>query len=267
MSKRMDVESITLQIQGTIGRHIVVEQEGRERYPILTPFTMEDGDHYNIVLRGHENTQTWVLTDEGDTLMHLSYWMDYASLKKGTRQEVINRVLSQFGIENREGELRLEVQYDEISSAVFSFLQALTRITDVSYLSREQVRATFLEDFREFMREHVPSDRLTFDYNHPVYDRQRLYTVDALVNHRDVPLYVFAIGSDDSCRDVTIKLHTYQSWAIDFQSVAIFEDQQNIARSVLARFSDVADKQFSSLVSSEAQITDYLKKQLSNSQR
>jgi len=258
----MDIETITQTIQQSIGHQIVVEQEGVERYPILTPFMMEDGDHYNIVLRGHEGTTNWVLTDEGNTLMHLSYWMDYSSLKKGTRQEVINRVLKQFDIENREGELRLETSFNELSSAIFSFLQALTRITDVTYLSKEQVRATFMDDFREFMREQIPADRLTFDYNHPKYDRQKLYTVDALVNHRDVPLYVFAIGSDDRCRDVTINLHTYQSWKIPFQSVAIFEDQQNIGRSVLARFSDVADKQFSSLVSSEAQIADYLKKQL-----
>lgn len=258
----MDVEAISRKVQEAIGHQIIIEQEGNERFPILTPFMMEDGDHFNIILRGHENGQSWVLTDEGNTLLHLSYWMDYGSLKKGTRQEVINRVLSQFGIENREGELRLETPFDGLSSAIFSFLQALTRITDVTFLSREQVRATFMEDFREFMREHVPSDRLTFDFNHPVRDRQKLYTVDAQVNHRDIPLYVFAIGSDDRCRDVTINLHTYHTWNIEFQSVAIFEDQQSIGRSVLARFSDVADKQFSSLVSSEAQIIDYLKKQL-----
>lgn len=258
----MDVEVIAREIQESMGHQIAVEQEGMQRYPILTPFTMEDGDHYNIILQGHEDAQNWVLTDEGDTLMHLSYWMDYSSLKNGTRQEVINRVLSQFGIENREGELRLETPFDGLSSAIFSFLQALTRITDITYLSKEQARATFMEDFREFMLEHVPSERLTFDYNHPAYDKQKLYKVDARVNHRDVPLYVFAIGSDDRCRDVTINLHTYHSWNIEFQSVAIFQDQTSIARSVLARFSDIADKQFSSLVSSEAQIIDYLRKQL-----
>ncbi|MBC8099611.1 MAG: hypothetical protein H7Y11_09215, partial [Armatimonadetes bacterium] len=91
---------------------------------------------------------------------------------------------------------------------------------------------------------------------------QSIYPVDAVVNHRDVPLYVFAINGNDRCRDATIKLHTYRSWGIRFHSVTIFENQQDIARSVLARFSDVADKQFSSLISSEPQIKRYLAEQL-----
>jgi len=258
----MSTQELNQNVQQAIGRQVVVEQEGKDRFPVLTPFTMDDGDHFNIVLQGVEGQQQWVVTDEGDTLMHLSYWMDYSSLKKGTRQQVIERVLGQYGIENRDGELRLEIPYSELSSAIFTFLQALTRITDITYLSREQARATFLEDFREFMRRTVPEDRLVFDYNHPQFDRQRIYTVDALVNHRDMPLYVFAVGSNDRCRDVTINLHTYKSWKIRFQSVAIFEDQKSIARDVLARFSDVADKQFSSLISSEAQIRLYLREQL-----
>jgi hypothetical protein len=141
-------------------------------------------------------------------------------------------------------------------------LQALTRVTDITYLSKEQARATFIEDFRELMRATVPENRLTFDYHHPQFDQKRIYTVDALVNHRDVPLYVFAIGNNDRCRDVTINLHTYKTWKIRFQSVAIFEDQQSISRDVLARFSDIADKQFSSLISSEPQIKNYLTEQL-----
>lgn len=50
----MDVQILNQTVQETIGRQVIVEQEGRDRYPVLTPFTMDDGDHYNIVLRGLE---------------------------------------------------------------------------------------------------------------------------------------------------------------------------------------------------------------------
>jgi hypothetical protein len=254
----MDIQALNEALQKAVGRQVSVEQEGQGRYPVLTPFTMDDGDHFNIVMQGEVETDRWVVTDEGDTLMHLSYWLDYAALKRGTRQTLIENILSQYGVENREGELRLATRYEDLSGAIFTFLQALTRITDITYLNREHVRATFMEDFREFMRAHVPEERLTFDYYHPQFDRQRIYPIDALINHRDVPLYVFAIGSNDRCRDVTIHLHTYKSWEIKFQSVAIFEDQKSISRDVLARFSDIADKQFASLISSEPQIKRYL---------
>jgi hypothetical protein len=256
----MNVKELEQSLQTSIGSQVEVIEEGIGRFPVITPFTMEDGDHFNIVLRGSESVREWYLTDEGDTLMHLSYWMDYDSLMKGNRRSIIDRVLGQFGIDNKDGELRLRVDYSDVGNATLSFLQALTRISDVTYLNREQVRATFLEDFRDFMKETVPEDRLTFDYNDKQYDKQKIYTVDAHINSRMVPLFVFAIGNNDRCRDVTINLHQYNSWQIQYQSIAIFQDQQDISRDVLARFSDVADKQFSSLTSSKVRIADYFRK-------
>lgn len=258
----MTLKEIEQSVHETIGNQIEVLQEGNNRYPIFTPFMMEDGDHYNIILRGQEGTHEWVLTDEGSTLMHLSYWMDYDSLKKGQRQEVIERVLLQYGIENRDGELRLLTQFDDLGSSLFSFLQALTRVTDITYLTKEMARATFMEDFREFLRQTIPEEHLTFDYFHPQFDRGRIYPVDVRINERKEPLYIFGIANNDRCRDVTINLHTYKKWEIDFQSIAIFQDQTTISRDVLARFSDVADKQFSSLDSSRVEIATYLQKRL-----
>jgi hypothetical protein len=66
-----------------------------------------------------------------------------------------------------------------------------------------------------------------------------------------------AIPNDDRCRDVTITLHQFERWGLSFQSAAIFEDQQAISRPVLARFSDVAGKQFSSLASNRERIKKF----------
>jgi Domain of unknown function DUF1828 len=258
----MNIGTITQSVQEAIGSQIEVIQEGNNRYPIFVPFMMEDGDHFNVVLVEYEGTSQWVLTDEGSTLMHLSYWMDYDSLNKGQRQQIIERVLKQFGVENKDGELKLSIRYEDIGSAIFTFVQALTRITDITYLARETARATFMEDFKELMRETVPAERLQFDYTDPKYDRGKIYSIDVRINHREEPLFVFGIPNNDRCRDVTISLHTYKRWNIPFQSVAIFQDQTEISRDVLARFSDVADKQFSSLDSSRVEIVSYFSRAL-----
>lgn len=240
--------------------HII--QEGLSRYPILTPFTLPDGDHFNIVLLGTESGSTWRLTDEGSTLMHLSYWIPYDALIRGKRKEVIDNVLSRHGVQNDNGTLYLEFAPDELGSALMTYLQALTQVSDIEFLNREQVRETFTEDFKTLMQELVPAERLTLNYNHPIYDPNGIYTVDARINGMPEPIFVFAIGTNDRCRDVTIFLHTMDKWPIDFQSVAIFREQQSIGRDVLARFSDIAGKQFASLVSSNAAIHNYFDRRI-----
>jgi hypothetical protein len=58
---------------------------------------------------------------------------------------------------------------------------------------------------------------------------------------------VFGIHNDAKCRDATITLLQFEKWGEQFRSMAIFEDQPQINSKVLARFSDVAQKLFSSL--------------------
>ena len=78
--------------------------------------------------------------------MHLTCDIDEKDLHRGTRQKIIANALAFFGIQDRDGELVLEVPGSRYGDALFSFVQALLRISDVSCLSRERVRLTFMED-------------------------------------------------------------------------------------------------------------------------
>src|SRR5205823_4731413 len=109
-----------------------VSEEGLNRYRVFTPFLFEDGDHLAIVLSRVGNR--WVLTDEGHTYMHLTYDIDEKDLQRGTRQKVITNALAAFEVEDREGELRLEIPNEQYGDALFSFIQALLKISDVTYL-------------------------------------------------------------------------------------------------------------------------------------
>jgi Domain of unknown function DUF1828 len=234
-----------------------LQPEGEGRFLVVTPFRFDDGDHFGIVLK--KDRDGWILTDEASTLMHLSYQLDEQDIDSGNRGEIIDNSLAGFSVQNREGELVIPVSEDRFGDALFNFVQALTKVTDVSFLSRERVRSTFMEDFRAFLRSRVPPDRIEFDWKDD-RDPHGKYAVDARINHMPRPLFVYALPNDEKVNVATISLLTFEKWKLQFQSMAIFEDLQLIARPALSRFTDVCDKQYSSLEENKQRITEYLER-------
>jgi hypothetical protein len=74
------------------------------------------------------------------------------------------------------------VQDERYGDALYSFVQALLKITDISYLPRERVRSTFMEYFQALLSDAVPEDPRIFDWHEPQHDPQGMYAVDCRIN-------------------------------------------------------------------------------------
>jgi len=253
----MSAESIQTQFREKVSSKIRIEPEGENRYRVLTPFQFDDRDHLAIVLK--RSNGSWLLSDEGHTYMHLTYDIGEKDLQRGTRAKIITNALDSFSVEDREGELLHRVSEDRFGDALYDFVQALLKITDVSYLSRERVRSTFMEDFRAFMSERIPEKRRSFDWSDPARDPAANYVVDCRINDMARPLFVFALPGDDRVQVATVTLLQFERWGLAFRSMGIFEDQEQINRKVLARFSDTCEKQYSSLSANRDRIERYLR--------
>lgn len=247
----MSFHTIEQEFQSKVSSMIQLVAEGVDRYRVLTPFRFEDGDHLCVVIKKQD--VGWLLTDEAHTFMHLSYDTNMRDLNRGTRRKLITNILSVFQIEEHEGELILPVPNEQFGDALYSYIQALLKVTDLSFLRREQVRSTFMEDFSLLIVESVPDNRAEFKWHDSERDPMGMYTVDCRINGHQVPIMIHALPNNRKTRDATISLLQFEKWRIPFRSLAIFESQEDIDRKVLARFSDVCEKQFSSIVGSNSE--------------
>jgi hypothetical protein len=252
----MDPSVITKEFKDRVCEQVSLRPEGDGRFAVITPFRFEDGDHFGIFLK--RDKLDWVITDEGNTLLHLSYELEEQDMESGNRGQIIDSALSGFSVQNRSGELVIPVSEGHFGDALFNFVQALTKVTDVSFLSRERVRSTFIEDFRDFLRSKISPERLQFDWTDEEHDPSGNYPVDARINHMERPLLVYALPSEEKVSIATISLLTFERWRMPFESMGVFEEQETLNRKTVARFTDVCGKMFSNLEGNKDRISVYL---------
>ncbi len=250
----MDIELLEKELRKKICDTIEIVPDGANKFFIGVPFTFGDGDFLNVILK--RNRICWYFTDEGHTFMHLSY--EDLDFNHGKRKEILDSILKTHDIENDNGELISEVEDDNFGDTFYTFIQGIIKVTDIVLTKKEHITTLFYEEFRNYLTE-ILGDKCIFDYTDPDRDPDGIYPVDCYIKNK-VPVFIFAVKNDDKCSVATITCHHYEKLGVPFNSIGIFENQGGIGKKPLARFTDIVEKQYSSLPSAKERLPEYLKK-------
>lgn len=217
---------------------------------IVTPFTFSDGGAYQIYLEELPGGGLR-LSDFGHTLMHLSYENDIGKFGEGTRGKLWDQVLAESGVGEQEGQLVLSTNLDALGTNILQFGQAITRLYDLTFLNRSRLPSTFYDDLKALMFQLVEAEKITADYVLADEPNAQDYKIDYRIDGRRAQLFVFGILNRDKAQLATIILEHWLGSRVDFDSLLIFADQQEIPRADLARISNAGGEMVASLDASD----------------
>lgn len=238
-----NTEEIIRQFKKAVCDEVSIEPQGLESFAIYTPFCFDDGDHFLVHLESRGNE--WVLTDCGHTFMHMSY--TDLNFNDGTRREIIDDALQFHAVNDTEGVLTLPVPEGRFGEALYSYIQALCKITSVTKFTRKVAKSTFYGDIAGLVEAVIPAAALQRDWHDQESDPDGWYKADFRIRGKNRDWLLFGVHSDVKCSDVTITCLNREKFEPTLGSIVIFENQTAISRKKLAQLSDAVGKQFSSM--------------------
>ena len=134
------------------------EDIGNGEYLVHTNMYFDDGDELHIVMI--ESDDGYTLTDEGHTMM----WLSYEELRfTSNRKKLLDGILGQNDVTMVNGEILTSVDSpEEVGPALFNMIQAIMQTSSLRYLSRNNVVNTFLEDVRLMFRNSEIGNKCLF---------------------------------------------------------------------------------------------------------
>ena len=244
----LDARALQYRLCERLCEDVRVERRPDGALMLLTRFQFPDGDRFPIRL-SEAGPGGIRLSDGGHTLMRLSYEHDVDAFLDGTRGALLERILAESGAGRDGGAFCLDTPAERLPEAIFRFGQALTRVYDLTLLSRTNYRSTFYDDLADLLSHTVGEDKIRADYE-PETPSPGAYRVDYRIEGKGgVPLFLYGVPNRDKARLTTIMLGHFLLHGLAFESILVFENQTEIPRMDLARLSDVGGDMISSLES------------------
>lgn len=254
-----DIQIIEKDITEKLKTRVTVASRGLNDFRIDLPFQFADGDALKIILK-KINDHHWKLTDEGHTLMYLSYYD--INTKAGERSNIFKTILDSHLMENNQGELGLDVfAENDISNAVFTFAQGLLKVSDMTMWKKERVKNLFYEHFRSSVQEGAKGRTAEFDVICEEHDPNKLYPIDSrilLENGRYV--HIYAAGSMEKAKSAIISMSHYERINITVPNCVVLAPDIEFGSKTMLQMEEVTDKILSSPDVTKVRLDTFLRK-------
>ena len=158
---KLDVHSLQRLLGDRLCAEVGVERRPDDTLMLRTHFRFPDGDGYPIYLSATPSGAVR-LSDRGHTLMHISYEHDVDSFMEGSRGLLLERIMDESGLQWDGGAFCIDTSPEQLPQAMFTFGQALTKVYDLTLLSRSNVTSTFYEDLANLLS-HFHRHELKFE--------------------------------------------------------------------------------------------------------
>ena len=212
-----------------------------------TPFRFPDGDRFPIYV-DQDPDGAILLTDRGHTLMHISYEHDADRWFDGPRAPLREQVVRDFGLVERNGAFAIRSPLEDVGRSAMHLAQALTKIYDLTFLSRSRAVSSFYGDLEAFLRGSLDESQVQKNFIAAGIPNARLHRVDyAIRSGVGVPGLLFGVPGQAKARLATISLSHFRLQDFEFNSLIVYRDMSEIPRLDVARLTDVADSAVSSL--------------------
>jgi hypothetical protein len=214
---------------------IELEELGINEHLVHTGFLFPDGDELHIVLK--TTGSRWILTDEGHTLMWLSY-EDYNMTP--VRSDLLMKILTSNSVKKEDGRIIIEFEPENAGRALYSIVQTIVQISDLRFLDRKRVRSTFIEDMKGvFEKSGELFPRCRFDEEIEISGDK--YKVDVFIDTK-TPILVFGITNTENCRDAVINMLQLRISKAAYLCCAILENSEILSGKDRKRLLNTSDK-------------------------
>ena len=118
--------------------------------------------------------------------------MKLIPLWDGTRGMLLERIMGENGLELTDGAFCFDTSPERLSEAVFQIGQALTRVYDLTLLSRSNLGSTFYDDLADVLFRLVDETKIQRDFK-PEVPNAEVYPVDYRIEGKgEAPLFYTA---------------------------------------------------------------------------